>query len=150
MYFPMPILGATEFIEDVWYVVFVKIIFLLFVPLCIYRRLGYEISSIFKTKLTWKICIAVFSCFILGMLLNGSYLAEINRVVANGGIMIWIKLTVGLLLPLVQAAIPEEIFYRYILQTRLEKVCGAILGIFYLRSYLLHFIFPLVIYFQAE
>ncbi|MBH0332240.1 hypothetical protein ABH14_21190 [Brevibacillus brevis] len=142
MYFPIPILGATGFIQDVWYVVFVKIIFLLFLPLCIYKRLGYEISSIFKTKLTWKICIAVFSCFILGMLLNVSYIAEINRVVANGGIMIWINFTAGLLLPLVQAAIPEEIFYRYILQTRLEKVCGAILGIFLSALLFASFHFP--------
>ncbi|MGC5326882.1 CPBP family intramembrane glutamic endopeptidase [Brevibacillus sp. SYSU BS000544] len=129
LYFPMPILGAIYFTQDVWYVVFVKIIFLFFIPLYIYRKLGYKISCIYKTKLTWKLCMAVFCCFIIGNLLNGKYLAEIYRVVANGGDMIWIKFTVGLLLPLVQAAIPEEIFYRYILQTRLEKVCGTILGI---------------------
>ncbi len=142
MHFPMPILGARNFTEDVWYVVFIKIIFLLFIPLFIYSKLGHKISYIFKMKLNWKTCTAMASCYFFGILLNSSYLAEINRVIANGGIIIWIKFTVGLLLPLVQAAVPEEIFYRYILQTRLEKVFGSIFGIFLSSLLFASFHFP--------
>ncbi|KIV55861.1 CPBP family intramembrane glutamic endopeptidase [Aneurinibacillus migulanus] len=142
MHFPMPILGARNFTEDVWYVVFIKIIFLLFIPLFIYSKLGHKISYIFKIKSNWKTCTAMASCYFFGILLNSSYLAEINRAIANGGIIIWIKFTVGLLLPLVQAAVPEEIFYRYILQTRLEKVFGSIFGIFLSSLLFASFHFP--------
>lgn len=142
MHFPMPILGASSFTEDVWYVVFIKIVFLLFIPLFIYRKLGHKISDIFKIEFNWKICMAVIGCMLLGSLLNSSYLAEINRIVANGDMMTWIKFSVGLLLPLVQAAIPEEIFYRYILQTRLEKVFGSIFGIFLSSLLFASFHFP--------
>lgn len=142
MHFPMPILGASSFTEDVWYVVFIKIVFLLFIPLFIYRKLGHKISDIFKIELNWKIGMAVIGCMLLGSLLNSSYLAGINRIVANGDMMTWIKFSVGLLLPLMQAAIPEEIFYRYILQTRLEKLFGSIFGIFLSSLLFASFHFP--------
>lgn len=127
--FPMPILEAEKFTQDVWYVVFVKIIFLLFVPLFIYRKLGHKILPIFKVKFNWSIAFAIACCFFIGIILNGGYLAKINSAVARGGPATWLEFTVGLFLPLVQAAIPEEIFYRYILQTRLEKAIGRTLGI---------------------
>lgn len=141
-HFPMPILGAEKFTEDVWYVVFIKIIFLLFVPLFIYRKLGYKISSIFRIDFNWKNCIAVASCILVGMLVNSGYLAEISKAIVDGGPTTWLKFMVGLVIPLVQAAIPEEIFYRYILQTRLEKAFGKLLGILFSSLLFASFHFP--------
>ncbi|MCM3340558.1 CPBP family intramembrane metalloprotease [Paenibacillus sp. MER TA 81-3] len=125
---PLPIFGAKGFTEDGWYVFFIKLVFLFLVPLYMYRRFGYSIRSIFHLQEP-KRWILVFSCFMVGILLNSGYFGEIFSVMATGGEFIWIKLLLGLLLPLVQAALPEEIFYRYILQTRLEKAIGAFAGI---------------------
>lgn len=127
-YYPLPLLGSKEFSNDLWYILFAKEIFLLAIPVTIYRYLGYKNSSLFlwkfKNNINNIIVIVVF--FLLGLLVNNSYITEILNKKEFFNITLLLN---SLLIPLFTAAIPEEIFYRVILQTRIENVWGSALGI---------------------
>lgn len=127
--YPIPLFGSQEFGNDLWYVLFAKIIFLLFIPLFIYCNIGYNLPSLLQWKFQSKrkntIATALF--LMLGLIINHSYLSRIIDVRDHINIMM---VLISFLIPLLTAAIPEEIFYRVILQTRIEKLFGSTIGIF--------------------
>ena len=122
LHFPTPILGATQFNQDGWYTFVFKILLLLIVPSLIYFAwwrytfkdllLGYKLSvkNLFATVL-WVTG---------GFFLNAGHLNNIRE-----SISLFedapLRLAMGIIMPLFYAALPEELFFRGYLQTRLEK-----------------------------
>ena len=131
--YPLPILGAASFTQDLWYDLLFKLILLLAIPYVIYRKLGYRIKDLpgafdFRTR-------GIFICliaFIAGNILNLKHLEWIGEVLPNfSRSQIAIRLIAGAILPLITAGFPEEFVYRGILQTRIEKVWGRIPAILF-------------------
>jgi membrane protease YdiL (CAAX protease family) len=124
--YPLPILGAASFTQDLSYDLFFKFILLLAVPYAIYRKLDYrfeDLPAVFDLR-TRGILSCVFA-FIAGNILNLKHLEWIGEVLPDfTGSQIAIRLVAGAILPLITAGFPEEFVYRGILQTRIEKVWG--------------------------
>ncbi len=121
-HYPIPILGTTDFITDVWYSIIFKIILLLVVPAVVYfgwwrytmkdLLLGLSANS--------KNITATVLLFSAGFLLNSGHMQSIRESFGNFTDSP-ARLVVGIIMPLFIAAIPEEFFFRGFLQTRLEK-----------------------------
>jgi uncharacterized protein len=128
---PLPILGASGFTSDLWYVLVFKIVFLLIVPWQWFRKQGYALRDLMPG---WSArpgtIVAIMSAFAVGMSLN---LSLWRPIVEAAGIIsgpeLLIRVLLGVLLPLLTAGIPEEIVYRGILQTRLERSAGRVTAI---------------------
>jgi uncharacterized protein len=123
--FPLPILHATSLTDDFWYVFFIKIFFLLIVPVVIYLRLGYNISSLFEYKhpTPGRNIILIVIGLSIGMIMNLSHIPGIIAQLQRSGPHA-LQLTAAIIIPFIAAALPEELFYRVILQTRIEKKYG--------------------------
>ena len=111
----------------VWYAIVAKFIFLFVVPIFIYQYLGYNVMSLFqyKSKSIINNVLISFIFFMIGFSMNQSYIVPIlqHGNIGAGGVLI------ALVVILLTAAIPEEIFYRVILQTRIETTYGKLVGI---------------------
>ena len=128
---PMPLWGATDFLQDVSYAIVFKIGLLLVVPLAIHHEWGYRVRdllhapppglrSIFGIALAWTI----------GMLINESRLAGIREgIAAHPAPESYVRVAIGIALGFLQAGLPEEIVFRSMLQSRLEKRWGRALAI---------------------
>lgn len=125
-FYPLPILNAVSFTYDFWYVFIIKILFLLYVPLYIYRKLGYNFRSVFQFKFNKTLSnISVSILFlILGLYLNFPHLLLIINKLTYIDKLLFLKILAAGIIPFIAAALPEEIFYRIILQTRLERKTG--------------------------
>ncbi len=120
--FPIPLLGASDFIQDFWYAIVFKLVFLLLVPAYVFfYKWGYSWSDLtldFQPKLSnW-----IWGTLLVGggFLMNTRHLERIQSQVPlfeDAGL----RLIVGILLPLLIAGLPEELFFRGYLQTRMEK-----------------------------
>jgi len=123
---PLPLMGASYFTQDAWYVFLFKIGGLLILPLIIFYRWGYRARDLL---LDWRwaprtITITVLA-FLFGVVVNA------NRFVEIGGASVqfargdyWLRVGVGMMMVLFTAGLPEEIFFRGLLQTRLEVLAG--------------------------
>ncbi len=121
-HYPITLFEGATFTKDFWYLFCIKIIFLFTVPLLIFKLSGYSILSVFNSSsLSQKDLIAIAFLFSFGCLLNFSHISSIKPLFVIDNIA---KILFGILIPLITAAVPEEIFYRYILQTRIEKLLG--------------------------
>ena len=123
---PMPLFEGVKFTDDLWYIIFIKLIFLLTVPVIIFKRLGYSVTYILKLRKS-NHYFAVFFAFLIGCLLNLSHLSGILPLISPNNTL---RILAGTLLPLICAAIPEELFYRAMLQTRVEKLYGWSISLF--------------------
>lgn len=122
IYFPNPILGATQFNQDVWYSIIFKIFLLLIIPSLVYFVVwGYGLKDLLLgIKPTASNIIAATLMFSIGFLLNASHLKGIQQSLSS--FEDWrIRLAIGIVMPLFTAALPEELYFRGYLQTRLEK-----------------------------
>lgn len=127
---PLPILSAVGSTEDLWYVVFVKLVFLFGVPLAIYRNLGHSISPLFsqqRLNRVENISVVLFA-FLAGFSLNLGLLPPILQRVSRGATPGAFTLLVAACIPF-SAAFPEELFYRVIFQSLLERHFGRVRGI---------------------
>jgi membrane protease YdiL (CAAX protease family) len=121
-YYPMPMMGATQFNQDAWYSILYKIFFLLIVPSIIFfvwwkyklRDLLLGIKPGFSTILATMVMMA------LGFFLNASHLSKIGTHYHDHPDAAF-RVFLGVSMPLFTAGIPEEFFFRGYLQTRLEK-----------------------------
>ena len=128
---PLRLWGASDYLQDFWYAIVFKIALLLAVPLVAFARRGYGLRD---TLLGWRplpaSVLAVLAAFAGGVLLNVDRAEGIGRALdampAAEGLG---RVAVGAVLALVMAGLPEELFYRCILQTRLEKSVGRVAGI---------------------
>lgn len=129
--FPLPLWGASDYLQDASYAVVFKILFLLLVPLAVFLWRGYRLEDLL---LGWRLRPAsvaiVLVAFAAGAALNLDRAEGIGRAVealpAAEGLA---RFAAGALLALLQAGLPEEIFFRGILQTRLEKRYGRWIAI---------------------
>ena len=120
---PYPIMGAAQFNQDLWYSGLFKIVMLLILPSFIYFGIW---RYTFKDLLYgWtpdaRNIIATIVLVILGFFLNASHLPSISRQIGKVD-QLPLRLTLGVFMPLFTAGLPEELFYRGYLQTRLEKI----------------------------
>ena len=120
--FPLPLLGATDFIQDFWYSIVFKLVFLLFLPSVIFFGMwNYKWKDLsLGSTVSLKTIAAGVLMAALGFMLNISHVGGIRE---NYGAVSFphLRLAIGVVMPLFVAAIPEELFFRGMLQTRLEK-----------------------------
>jgi len=122
IYFPFPILGATQFNQDIWYSIVFKIVLLLILPSLVYfYKWGYKKENLLLgIKPTAKNILATILLVSIGFFLNASHLKGIQENINNFDDRS-IRLIMGIIMPLFTAALPEELYFRGYLQTRLEK-----------------------------
>jgi membrane protease YdiL (CAAX protease family) len=129
--YPLPLLGATYLTSDATYVFAFKIGLLLVVPLIAIHRAGYTLGDfLLGWRPTPRALLVVIALFTLGVLINASKLAAIGAAPLTPGEK-FLRITVGAVLVLFTAAFPEELVYRWALQTRIERLWGrtaAIIG----------------------
>lgn len=128
--YPYPILGATQFVQDVWYSIVYKFILLLLIPFFVYFvRWGYRSKDLILRIQPKFINVAAGLLFILfGFFLNAGHIRSIqqNFYLFEDSTL---RLILGVMMPLFIAALPEELFFRGYLQTRLEKKWNRFSGI---------------------
>ncbi|MBS1120201.1 MAG: hypothetical protein H6Q90_2429 [Deltaproteobacteria bacterium] len=125
---PLALYAGADFTASVWYVLGFKLGYMLGVPLAWLRWHGYHLPEVLgpwrSTLRSWVgIAIAVAA----GLALNLQHVGPIGELIAAGAA--WPRIALGVVLPLVAAAIPEELVFRVLLQTRLEKVSGRLVAI---------------------
>ncbi len=123
---PLPLYANAPFTASAWYAVGFKLGYMLGVPLAWLRWRGYRLTEVlgpWRSSAPAWIAIALAA----GFALNVQHVAPIRDLMSAGAP--WPRITLGLVLPLVAAAIPEELAFRVLLQTRLEKVCGRLVAI---------------------
>ena len=128
---PLPILGAAGRTEDAWYALVFKIGLLLIVPAAWFVLQGYQVRDLlpgwtFKSRTAFSLLIS----FLLGLSLNFGrvrFIAETTGHFSTADLII--RFSVGIMLPLFMAGIPEEFVFRGLLQTRLELKFGRVAAI---------------------
>ena len=125
---PLPLYPGADFTASAWYVVGFKLLYMLGVPLLWLRARGYRLGEVLgpwrPRAWTWAgIAVALAA----GLALNLQHVGPIRELLARGAP--WSSVALGVLLPLVAAALPEELAFRVLLQTRLEKVAGRLAAI---------------------
>ncbi len=128
--FPLPILGATKFNQDIWYSGVFKIFGLLLLPSWIFfKKWGYAVKDIlFGWKPTFRNVLWLIAFYTIGFFVNASHLGGIKEAMPQFPDATF-RLAVGVIMPLLTAGIPEELFYRCFFQTRLEKKWNRIIAI---------------------
>lgn len=125
---PLPLLGAANFTQDFWYVVPFKIGLLLVVPVAAFLMNGYRLSDLLAG---WKAkprpIIRIFLAYILGVAVNFGRVRGIGGAFHNfPGSELVLRIGLALVLPFLMAGLPEEFFFRGVLQTRLERIWGRL------------------------
>lgn len=124
---PAPLFGAADFTNDAWYAIFFKTVLLLFVPFAAFRRLGYRFRDLLPA---WRPTAWLPIAFLAGVSLNLMNLETLRRALAGASAgSIATAALLAVFFALFTAAIPEEMFFRGILQSRLEAVSGRIAAI---------------------
>jgi membrane protease YdiL (CAAX protease family) len=128
---PLPLWGATSLTSDATYKLGFKIGLLLIVPAIAIRRAGYGMDDLLLGwRPTARSVAVLLASFAAGFSLNASRLAPIRDAV-DGLPPGEAALRVGLggILVLFSAGLPEELVYRWGLQTRLERAWGRLAAI---------------------
>ena len=123
---PLPIYPGTDFTASAWYVVGFKLGYMLTVPLVWLRWRGYQLADLSgpRRSVSW---IALGLALTAGLALNLQHVTPIGELLRSSPLS-W-RVALGFVLPLVAAAIPEELAFRVLLQTRLEKTHGRLVAI---------------------
>ena len=127
----MPIWGATLLTSDATYLFGFKIGLLLVVPALAIRRAGYTMDDLLLGwRPTPRSVVTLVALFGAGLLLNASKLAPIRDAVDGlPPVEAALRVGFGCILMLFAAGLPEEIVYRWGLQTRLERAWGRVAAI---------------------
>ena len=128
---PAPLWGASALTSDATYALGFKIGLLLVVPAIAIRRAGYTMDDLL---LGWRPTVGSVSriviLFFAGLLLNASKIAPIRDAVDSlPPLEAALRVGFGCILVLFCAGIPEELVYRWGLQTRLERAWGRVAAI---------------------
>lgn len=128
---PVPLWGATALTSDATYALGFKIGLLLVVPALAIRRAGYGIDALLLGwRPTPRAIATLLACFAAGFFLNASKLEPVRGAVdAFPAGEAAARVGFACLLMLFCAGIPEELVYRWGLQTRLEKAWGRLAAI---------------------
>jgi membrane protease YdiL (CAAX protease family) len=125
---PVPLYEGADFTASAWYALAFKLGFMLGVPLAWMRWRGYRFADVLGT---WRSSAGAFAAIglaiVAGLALNAQHVGPIGDLLH--GDVACSRIALGLVLPLVSAAIPEELVFRVLLQTRLEKVGGRLIAV---------------------
>ncbi len=124
--FPLPLWGATDFLQDFWYAGCFKIGLLLVLPVWEFRRRGYRVADLlYGWRWSPRSVVVLMVCYAIGWIVNAGRLDELRSAwsahVAGEAVL---RAGIGVALAFLQAGIPEEVVYRGLLQTRLEAAWG--------------------------
>ncbi len=128
---PAPLMGAADLTYQTWYVFLFKIVGLLIIPGLSLRALGYRFRDIAGPH-PWSplTIMAAAIGYGLGFSLNLGHVSHIRAAIEGGALGdVPLRMALGIALPLLSAGIPEELFFRGLLQTRLEAWKGRIVAI---------------------
>jgi membrane protease YdiL (CAAX protease family) len=129
-YYPQPILGAAQFNQDVWYSLVFKIFLLLIIPSYVFFYFWkYSIQDLllgFRPSVSNSLALIVWA--MIGFFVNATHLNGLSNTIQQSDDAA-LRLSLGILMPLFTAALPEEFFFRGYLQTRLEKKWNRIAAI---------------------
>jgi len=128
---PMPLWGATSLTSDATYKLGFKIGLLLVVPALAIRRAGYGMDDLLLGwRPTPRSVLLLVAAFAAGFFVNASKLDPIREAVdALPPGEAALRVGLGCILMLFSAGLPEEIVYRWGLQTRLERAWGRLAAI---------------------
>ncbi|MCE9620054.1 MAG: CPBP family intramembrane metalloprotease [Planctomycetes bacterium] len=123
---PLPIWGATHLTSDATYAFAFKIGLLFVVPLIAIRRAGYTLEDLLLGwRATPRSILTLALVLVLGILINASKIAPILEAIRSMPTLeAALRVAIGSVLMLFCAGLPEEIVYRWGLQTRLELAWG--------------------------
>lgn len=130
-WFPLPIWGASEFLQDFWYTGVFKIGLLLILPLWLHRRWGYHwTAALYGWRATAWSTSVVAACFAAGVVVNWGRVDEVAAGwVGHGAGESLARVALGVAFAFLNAGIPEEFVYRGLLQTRLEASWGRVAAV---------------------
>lgn len=125
---PLPLYPSADFTADAWYVVGFKVVFMLGGALLWLRWRGYRLADVLgrwrPTGLGW---LGIGLALGAGVLVNMQHVAPLRDLLRGGAPAG--RLVLGAVLALASAAIPEELVFRALLQTRLEKAFNRLTAI---------------------
>jgi len=129
--YPLPLWGASDYLDDFWYSIVFKLLLLLLLPLYAFWRLGYGADDVlFGWRPRLKPAFTVALAFLSGCVLNLDRLEPMGNVVgALPPSEATQRIAMGAALALLTAGFPEEFFFRGLLQTRLEFAFGRLIAI---------------------
>lgn len=130
IHFPQPILGAKEFVQDFWYAAVFKFSFLFILPsLIFFKRWKYGIQDLlFGLKPKIEMVINGALLITIDFLLNIRHISRVSEAMPSFEDAEF-RLILGIVIPLLIAGLPEELFFRGMLQTRLEKLWNTPIAI---------------------
>jgi membrane protease YdiL (CAAX protease family) len=125
---PLPIAGASYLTSDATYVALFKVGLLLVVPAFAIRRAGYRMDDLL---LGWQptpaAVLRVLALFVLGILVNASKLSPIGAAaVSLRASEAVARIAGGAVIVFFAAGLPEELVFRWGIQTRLERAWGRL------------------------
>jgi membrane protease YdiL (CAAX protease family) len=127
---PMPVAGAASFTEDLWYIVVFKLLALLVLPCAVCFSWGYRPRDLLLDwRPTPRRLTGAFLAFVAGLALNASSVSRILGAAPMGTGDLVLRSALAIVTPLLAAGLPEEIVYRGLLQTRLERAGGRVVAI---------------------
>ena len=122
---PVPLWGSGRFTEDAWYVFGFKLMALLVLPAALLLLRGYGRSDLLPCwRWRWRLLLSFPLVFVIGIALNLGHLSGIRHALQGGGAGLLVVVVGAACLPLFTAALPEELVFRALLQTRLEACLG--------------------------
>lgn len=128
---PLPLYSGTYFTHDLWYLLMFKLVGMLSVPMAWFYLSGYRFSDLQpRWRITAKSIAWIVAAYLIGASINASYIQSIKNAYQSGIFPdAGVRIAVGLAAPLLTAGLPEEFFFRGLLQTRLEVLWGRVAAI---------------------
>ena len=128
---PLPLWGATYLTSDATYALGFKVGLLFILPAVLIHRAGYRLEDLtLGWRATPRTLLSLAVALALASVLNASHLGPIRAAFATMPLAEAIaRVSLGAVLALVAAAIPEELVYRWGVQTRFERSWGRLAAI---------------------
>lgn len=123
---PLRIAHATDWLQDWWYAGAFKLALMLVLTLAVMRRWRVRIADVLAGwRPTLDAWLIVGTAFAVGFSINLGRIKDIHAALGSlHPAESAARIAGGLALALFTAAIPEELFYRGLMQTRFERVMG--------------------------